>query len=195
MTARNTYLRYGSVAMAFHWVIALLIIANVVLGLWFAEFLERGDPMKFEVAQWHKSIGLTVLVLSVLRVLCRVTNPQPPKPKHEPKMRFLSRASHFVLYVLIVILPLSGYVMVSASPLGNPTSYFGLFVIPNLPVFSGLTRAQLGPIHEGWEATHDTLAWISIVLVVIHISAALYHHLRLRDTVLLRMLPGTKVLS
>src|ERR1700761_9536394 len=100
MTARNTHARYGSVAMAFHWIIALLIITNIVLGLWFAEFLDRSDPMKFEVAQWHKSIGLPVLVLSVLRVIWRLMNPHPPSPWPTPLLRAASMASHYAFYFL-----------------------------------------------------------------------------------------------
>ena len=195
MSVRNTTLRYGSVAMAFHWVIALLIIANVVLGLWLGEFMERGDPLKYSVAQWHKSIGLTVLVLSVLRVVWRLMNPHPPAPWTSPLMRGLSLASHYAFYFLIVAIPITGYVMASASPLGNGTDYFGLFTWPNLPFFDGMTREQLHPIHETWETVHETLAWSAIVLLPIHIGAALYHHLKLRDDVFSRMLPGTKVPS
>ena len=195
MTARNTYLRYGSVAMTFHWVIAALIIANVVLGLWLGEILEPGDPMKFQVAQWHKSIGLTVLVLSVFRVVWRLMNPHPPPPWPTPLMRNLSLASHYAFYFLILAVPITGYVMASASPLGIGTDYFGLFTWPNLPFFTGMTREQLHPIHETWEDVHVVLAWSAIVLLPIHVGAALYHHYRLRDDVMKRMLPGTKVAS
>jgi len=195
MSVRNTYLRYGSVAMAFHWLIALFIIVNVCLGLWFAEILDKGDPMKFQMAQWHKSIGLTVLVLSVLRLAWRLINPHPPAPWTSPLMRALSMGSHYGFYLLIIAVPIAGYIMASASPLGNSTSYFGLFDWPNLPIFHGMTRAQLHPIHETWETLHDTLAWTTVGLLVIHVSAALYHHFNLRDNVLRRMLPGTKVPS
>jgi len=195
MSVRNTSLRYGSVAMAFHWAIALLIITNVVLGLWLGEFMERGDPLKFSVAQWHKSIGLTVLVLSVLRVVWRLMNPHPAPPWTSPLMRNLSLASHYAFYFLIVAIPITGYVMASASPLGNGTEYFGLFTWPNLPFFDGMTREQLHPIHETWEDAHVILAWSAIVLLPIHIGAALYHHFNLRDDVFKRMLPGTKVPS
>ncbi len=98
-----------------------------------------------------------------------------------PAMRLGARVSHFVLYFLIVFIPLTGYIMVSASPLGNPTSYFFLFDWPNLPLFTGMTREQLHPIHETWETAHVYLAWSAIVLIPIHISAALYHHFWRRD--------------
>jgi cytochrome b561 len=193
MTARNTLLRYGSVAMAFHWIIAALVIANICLGLWFGEFMGRGDPAKFMVVQLHKSIGLTVLVLSILRVVWRLMNPHPPVPWTNPAMRTLALVSHYTLYTLIIVIPLTGYLLVSASPLGNPTSFFGLFDWPNLPFFTGQTREQLRPIHETLGTTHVLLAWLSIVLIPLHVGAALYHQYLRKDDVLRRMLPGTSV--
>jgi cytochrome b561 len=193
MPIRNTALRYGNVAMTFHWVIALLVITNICLGLYMSD-LPRSDPMKFEIFQIHKSIGLTVLVLSILRVLWRFVNPIPPLPAGmNPALKFGAHASHFLLYFLIVFIPLTGYIMVSASPLGNGTSYFGLFDWPNLPLFTGMTREQLHPIHETWEDIHVYLAWSAIVLIPIHVGAALYHYFMRRDTVLQRMMPGAKV--
>jgi len=193
MSARNTTLRYGNVAMAFHWVIALLVIANICVGLYMGD-LPRSDPMKFTIFQIHKSIGLSVLVLSILRVLWRFVNPIPPLPAAmNPALKFGAHAAHFLLYFLIVAIPLTGYIMVSASPLGNGTSYFGLFDWPNLPLFTGMTREQLHPIHETWEDIHVYLAWSAIVLIPIHVGAALYHYFMRRDTVLQRMVPGAKV--
>jgi len=193
MSARNTALRYGSVAMSFHWVIALLVIANICVGLYMGD-LPRSDPMKFEIFQIHKSIGLSVLVLSILRVLWRLVNPIPPLPAGmNPALKLGARISHFVLYFLIVAIPLTGYIMVSASPLGNGTDYFGLFTWPNLPLFAGMTREQLHPIHETWEDVHVYLAWSAIVLIPIHVLAALYHGILRRDGVLSRMMPGTTV--
>jgi len=195
MAIRNTTLRYGTVAMTFHWIIALLVITNICLGLYMGE-LSRDDPMKFTVFQIHKSVGLTVLVLSVLRLLWRLVNPVPPLPAGmNPALKFAAHVSHFVLYFLIIAIPLTGYIMVSASPLGNGTSYFFLFDWPNLPLFTGMTRAQLHPIHETWETAHVVLAWSAIVLVPIHIGAALYHGLIRRDGVLSRMWFGTRVES
>jgi cytochrome b561 len=193
MPAKNTTLRYGNVAMTFHWVIALLVIANIGLGLYMGD-LPRSDPMKFTIFQIHKSIGLTVLVLSILRVLWRFVNPIPPLPAGmNPALKFGAHAAHFLLYFLIVFIPLTGYIMVSASPLGNGTSYFGLFDWPNLPLFTGMTREQLHPIHETWEDIHVYLAWSAIVLIPIHILAALYHGMIRRDGVLSRMVPGKAV--
>ena len=188
MPARNTTLRYGTVAMSFHWLIAILVIANICVGLYMAD-LPRSDPMKFTIFQIHKSIGLTVLTLSILRLLWRLVNPIPPLPAGmNPALKFGARASHFLLYFLIIFIPLTGYILVSASPLGNGTSYFGLFTWPNLPLFTGMTREQLHPIHENFGTAHVLLAWSAIVLIPIHILAALYHGVIRRDGVVQRML-------
>ncbi|MEJ1969869.1 MAG: cytochrome b [Rhizomicrobium sp.] len=193
MAARNTVLRYGSVAMTLHWLIAALLIANIALGLYMGE-LPRGDPNKFAIVQIHKSIGLTVLVLSLARLAWRLVNPVPPLPRGMgPVLRFGAHLSHFLLYFLIVFIPLTGWIMVSASPLGNGTLYFGLFDWPNLPLFTGVPRAELRPYHELFETGHVYLAWSAIVLVPIHVVAALYHHALRRDDVLKRILPGTDV--
>src|SRR5215469_1217000 len=113
MTARNSVFRYGTVAMTFHWVIALLVVINVCLGFWFANVMERGDPNLFAVVQFHKSIGLTVLALSVLRLGWRLINPIPPMPAGmSPALVVAARASHALLYVFIIVVPLAGWVMV-----------------------------------------------------------------------------------
>lgn len=187
----KTALRYGSVAIAFHWVIAALVIANICLGLYMAD-LPRSDPSKFIIVQTHKSIGLTVLVLSVLRLGWRLVNPVPPLPAEMNRaLAFLARAIHYIFYFLIVFIPLTGWIMASASTLGNATQYFGLFDWPNLPFFQGMARAQIVPWHEAFEEMHAILAWSAIVLIPLHVLAALYHHFLRRDDVLRRMLPGT----
>src|ERR1700759_2186982 len=109
MSAKNTTLRYGTVAMSFHWLIALLVIGNICVGLYMGD-LPRSDPLKFTIFQIHKSIGLTVLVLSILRLVGRLMNPVPPLPAGmNPALRFAARIAHFLLYFLIIFIPLTGY--------------------------------------------------------------------------------------
>ena len=181
--------RYSSVAITLHWLIALGIIANIALGLYFAD-LPGSDPNKFLLTQTHKSIGLTILVLSLIRVAWRLMNPVPPLPASmSPLMRFAAHATHFLLYFLIIAIPLSGWLLVSSSPLGLPTMYFGWFAWPELPYFSDLPRAAKKIwVHE-FGTVHVYLAWSAIVLVTIHVVAALYHQFIRRDVVLGRMLP------
>ena len=146
------------------------------------------------ITQWHKSIGLIVLVLSLARLGWRLVNPVPrlPAGMHPVVARF-AHLTHYVFYFLIIVIPLSGWIFTSASPLGNGTDFFGLFSWPNLPGFAGHTREQLKPVHDLFHTTHVYLAWSAIVLLPIHIGAALYHHFLRGDDVLRRMMPGAKV--
>jgi len=181
--------RYSNVAITLHWLIALGIIVNIALGLYFAD-LPRSDPDKFFLTQTHKSIGLTILVLSLIRVAWRLMNPVPPLPASmSPITRFAAHATHFLLYVLIIAIPLSGWLLVSSSPLGLPTMYFGWFAWPELPYFSDLPRAAKKLWVQDFATVHIYLAWSAIVLVTIHVVAALYHQFIRRDVVLGRMLP------
>lgn len=191
MPIRSTAAHYGSVAIFLHWAIALLVITNICLGLYFPD-LPRTDPNLFILAQIHKSIGLTVLVLSLARVLWRLVNPVPPLPADmNAALKFLARTTQFLLYFLIVAIPLSGWLMVSASRTGLPTPYFFLFDWPNLPVFDALDLAGKRAAHEQWETVHAVLAWSAIVLVPMHIAGALYHQFIRRDRVLKQMLRGS----
>lgn len=189
MPASAVQERYSNVAITLHWLIALGIIANICLGLYFAD-LPRSDPSKFLLVQTHKSIGLTVLVLSLVRVGWRLMHPVPPLPASMgPGLRFLARATHFLLYVLIVAIPLSGWALVSSSPLGLPTLYFGWFAWPHISFLADLPRAAKKPLVGELATVHIYLAWSAIVLIPIHIVGALYHHFIRRDEVLTRMLP------
>jgi cytochrome b561 len=191
MAVRNSATRYGSVAMALHWLIAVFIITNICIGLLF-DSIPRSSPTLFNMVQIHKSIGLTVLVLSVIRVAWRLINPVPPLPVDmNAGLKFLARTTQFLLYVLIVAIPLSGWIMASASRTGIGTSYFFLFSWPNLPIFNGLDMHAKHDAHELWESVHMVLAWSAIVLVPIHVAGALYHQFIRRDTVVKAMLPGS----
>ena len=192
MSLRNTARRYGTVAMSLHWLIAAFVIVNIGFGLIMGD-LPRSDPNKFTIMQIHKSIGLTVLVLSVIVFVWRLMNPPPPLPAGmSPLMRLAAHGTHYLLYFLIVAIPLSGWIMVSASPLGNSTPWFFLFDWPNLPFFAGMTREAVHPYRELWQTAHVLLAWSAIVLVPLHIAAALYHQFWLRDRLLARMVPGLR---
>jgi cytochrome b561 len=198
MAFSNTRTRYGSVAMTLHWLIALAILTNIGLGLYHAYYIPDDAPpdvqkFGFQIIQLHKSIGLTILVLSVARLLWRLVNPVPPLPAGmSPALRFVAHATHFLLYFLIIAIPLSGWAFVSASRLGLPTNYFGIFHWPSLWFLADLPRATKHALHPYLDATHTVLAWSAIVLIPIHVLGALYHQFR-GDDVLKRMVPGTKV--
>ena len=189
MMWRNSTLRYGAVAMIFHWLIAAAILFQFWLGPFMADLSET-DPRQFPLFQLHKSIGLTILVLSIGRLAWRLLNPVPDLPDHMPAWeRFAARAVHYIFYTLMIVVPLAGWATVSAAPIAVPTMWFGLFEWPHLPILSTLPRAQKIVIDPSLQAIHAILAFSWMALAALHIAAALKHHFRDRDQVLKHMLP------
>ncbi len=186
--------RYTKVAITLHWVIALSIICLIVAGLVMSEDDLLPKALRFQTFQLHKSLGLTVLVLSSVRLFWRLTHTPPPLP---PGMKawekFAASATHWAFYGLMFALPFSGWALVSTSPWGLPTIWFGLFEWPHLPILSTLENKT--EINDLAGETHEVLAWIAIALICLHIGAALKHHVINRDDVLTRMLPFLKPLS
>lgn len=182
--------RYSSVAIGLHWVMAVLIVGQLVSGLWMTGALKQPSQqlLAFQTYQLHKSAGLLLLVLSVLRLLWRVANPPPPLP---PGMTLplilVARATHVAFYAMMLTTPLIGWAMVSSSPLGLPTIVFGLFEWPHI---GWLARAPDKRVWEGlFKLAHHWLGYGFVGLLGLHIAAALKHHLVDRDDVLARMLP------
>ena len=179
MQIRNTTLSWGAVAKTLHWLIVALIITQYVLA-------EAADEMplgaaKFATLARHKSIGITILILAVLRLLWRWMNPTPELPSTlKPYQRVLARATHFALYVLLFAQPITGWIMSSAS--NFPVSYFGWFTLPDL-VEPNKEFAKL------MEEVHKTSFKCLVAVASLHVFAALWHHFRLKDDVLKRMLP------
>jgi cytochrome b561 len=193
MTAQNTRLRYGTVAMTLHWLIALLLVTNLIGGFTFANVLSRDNPYFFTIVQLHKSTGLTILVLSIVRLIWRLTNRVPALPPMSLAQRIAARTSHYLFYFLIIAIPLAGWLMVSASPTGAPTMWYGLFPVPSFEFLTSLPRAQRAPWHETFETFHQVFAYSAAALLTLHVSAALYHQFSRHDDVLKRMWFGTKV--
>lgn len=175
---------YSRVAITLHWLIALMIVGNVVGALIFDGLLDSGDPAErargVMLVNIHKSVGLTVLVLSLFRLFWRLTHGFPRLPEHMARWEIaLARGNHLAFYFAMIAVPLAGYIMVSAGP--APIAYFGLFDVPKLPVGKELG----GLAHEA----HEILAFTTVGLLVLHIAGALKHHFLDRDDVLARMLP------
>jgi cytochrome b561 len=169
--------RYSRGAIAFHWVIAALVLFNLWLGL-FHEVL----PREWKVMPVHKSVGVTILVLSVLRLGWRLTHRPPALPVLMPRWeKAVARTVHWIFYALLLVLPLTGWIFSSNPERLRPVSWFWLFDLPVLPVSAGFADAA--------KETHELLGWTMAVLVVIHIAAALRHHFLRKDLVLARMLP------
>lgn len=172
--------RYSRGAIWFHWIIAALIAVNLAIGLLHESLLDGvagAIPL-------HKSIGLSVLALTLARIGWRLTHRPPRLPVELPAWeRAAARASHVAFYALLLLLPLSGWAMGSAGREARyPTRWFGLFDVPHLPV-----SAQTAALGDG---AHTVLGYAMAVLVVLHVAAALRHHFVLRNAVLGRMLPG-----
>ena len=181
--------RYGVVAMLLHWVIAALLVANLALGLYFTS-LAASDPGKAFFSNTHKSIGLTVLMLSVARLLWRLFHPAPPAPRAGPAwISALAAVVHWSFYILLILLPLAGWALVSVSPLNLQTLYFGLMKWPPIEVLHALPMAARRQDTKIFVAVHGALAAATAVLVVGHVAAAVWHRTRMKDGVLDRMLP------
>ena len=182
MPIQSSPTRYGAVAQAFHWLIAALIVTQFVLAN-MADDLPIGAH-KLALLARHKSFGMTVLMLAILRLLWRWKNRPPALPDHmSPLERKLARATHIAFYVLLFAMPMTGWLMSSAK--NYSVSWFGWFTWPNL---IGKNEAAF----DFLRATHDTLSFILFGIAVLHILAALKHHFWHKDDVLLRMLPFIK---
>jgi cytochrome b561 len=182
MQLRNTTARWGSLAQALHWLIVALIITQVVLALWAAEL---HGIAKLAMLARHKSVGITILMLAVVRLAWRLANPTPPLPATlKPYERLLANFTHAALYVLIFAMPITGWIMTSAR--GFPASWFNLFQLPDLV-------AKNRPLYEAMQETHLALALTLGAIATLHLLAALRHHFVLKDAVLRRMLPFAKV--
>jgi len=169
-------LHYNKVARALHWTIAVLIIVNLIIGL-IHDYLPKGTP----AIPIHKSIGLAVLALSAFRLIWRLTHTPPPLPAAMLGWeKFTAQSVHYILYALMFIMPLSGWIMSSAGD--RPLNFFWLFDVPKFDVAK--TDAITGLSRQA----HTVLGYAMTALVVGHIAAALRHHFLLKDNVLNRML-------
>lgn len=182
----NCETRYGTVAMGLHWLIAFAIIGLLAVGKYMYD-LPDSHPDKFALYQMHKSFGITVFALTLARVAWRFTQPVPALPASMPGWeRLAARASHLLFYLLMLGLPLSGWLRVSTDRLGIPTLWFGLFEVPHFPLVSDRLT------HWAQDA-HELMGNAMILLLLLHVGAALKHHFWNRDGVLKRMLPFTRV--
>ncbi len=182
----STQQRYTAVAIALHWAIALMIIGLIAIG-WIMDGMKPG-PDQFAIIQLHKSFGITVLLLSVARIAWRLMNPPPAEPPMPKWQSLASKAVHILFYILIIAMPLTGWIMASASA-DAPTRYFNLVDIrlPGIPTLDADTRHGL---EEGFEQVHSNLAWVIVGLLVLHVAGALKHHFIDKDGLIARMAPG-----
>ena len=178
MTA-NAPVRYTRTAMAFHWLLALAIFGAFALGLYVADLAPSPDAVR--LITWHKWGGLTILALSGLRLLWRLTH-RPPAEVPMPVWQLrAAQLMHLALYALFFAVPLVGWAYSSAA--GHPIVWFG--VLP-LPDFVSVDKALADDLKE----LHETVAWALVVIAGLHIAAALKHQFIDRDGLIDRMRPG-----
>lgn len=172
--------RYTGVAISLHWLIGLMILASFGLGTYMTDLTL--SPAKLRYFSWHKWAGVTIFMLVMLRCIWRLTHAAPALPASLPRWQRLSaEASHYLLYALMIAIPLSGWLMSSAK--GFQTVYFGILPIPDLLD----KNKELG---ESLTLVHKSLNYTMIGVVILHAAAALKHHFIDKDDILRRMLPG-----
>ncbi len=177
--------RYSTVAVALHWIIAAVIVLQLFLG-WRMSDLD-GASRSF-ILQIHKSIGITILILSVVRLVWRLRN-SPPAPDASLSRveRVLSTWVHRGFYVVMLGLPLTGWAMISTTRGGAMTRLFGLIPWPPLPFLNRLPAGPRDAVSGVFESAHGALVWIAVALFALHVAGALKHHFISRDRVLGRM--------
>lgn len=179
MALRNSATGYGYVAQALHWSIAVLVVVQFVLA-------NRADGLpigveKFATLAQHKSFGITILVLALIRLVWRLTDPPPPLPSTVgPVTRRIALTTHWAFYALLFALPLTGWAQSSAA--NFPVSWFGLFQLPD---FVPVDKALFEQVHE----VHEALAATLFFLAILHVVAGLKHQFYDHDGLLRRMLP------
>ncbi len=212
----NTSRHYGVISMTLHWLIALGVIGLIAVGKYMTQdSLDLGT--KFQLYQLHKSFGILVLVLMVLRLFWRLMKGAPDYPEHMPGWEKAgAKLSHAGLYALLFVLPLTGWAVVSAATFQIPTLLFNTIPLPHMAegllstflpaealnsVIPLPVGTELGQYREFTDANyldfitkvlHETFGWILIVLIVLHFAAAMKHHVIDKDDVLTRMLPGRR---
>ncbi len=178
MHLRNTATDWGSLSKTFHWLIVLLLIGQGILGLTMGDF---GRELRAQLVPLHKSIGVTLLMLALARLLWNLFGGRPaPAPGVTPLQHRLAKLGHLVLYALLFAVPLTGWLLSAYG--GRDTSWFGLFDLPRIV-------GENHDLHEMFEERHEQLFWLLVLVAAGHAGAAIYHHVFQRDATLARMLP------
>lgn len=175
--------RYNSIAIILHWVMAICFILMLGSGLVMTEdgLLEKSK--QFTLYQWHKSLGVLLLIAFFLRITIRVVSKPPALPQEFIKWeRIAALAGHWGLYALMIAIPLAGWTIVSSSSYGLPTIVFGLFEWPHIPNISGNHAVE-----EIAREIHEILAYVLIFMIIVHVGAVVKHRVKDKINLLPRM--------
>jgi len=181
MVRRDTPQAYDGIARSIHWLTVLLVAMLFGFGL----YMTRLDysEWKVQVYSWHEWTGLTVFVLTGVRLAWRLTHPPPPLPPSAWIEQLAAHATHAILYALMLVLPVLGFL--GSNAFGFPVKWFGLVELPD-PIGKDETLGEALLLAHAW------LGWLMGAALLLHTGAALFHHFVRRDPILGRMLPGVK---
>ncbi|KRA66361.1 cytochrome B [Caulobacter sp. Root655] len=183
--------RYTTVAIILHWLIAAAILFQVILGWRMGD--EPKGPATYAIFQLHKSIGITILLLSLARLAWRLFNKPPPHPVGQPRWETIaSQVVHVAFYVIMIGLPVTGWIMVSASKLNIPTLLYGTVPWPHLPLLPELATEPKHLWYKAGEISHGLLVKTTYLLLALHLGAVAKHQILDRDEVLGHMAPGAR---
>jgi cytochrome b561/polyisoprenoid-binding protein YceI len=190
-SAAGRPVRYTTVAVILHWLIAAAIVFQIILGWRMGD--EPKGPATYAIFQLHKSIGITILLLSLARLAWRLTHRPPPHPAAQPRWETIaSKIVHVAFYVIMIGLPVTGWIIVSTSKLTIPTVLYGAIPWPHLPFLPELAAGPKHLWHEIGENGHGLLVKTTYLLLLLHLGAVAKHQILDRDEVLGHMAPGAK---
>lgn len=182
--------RYNAAAVTLHWLIAVLIVIQLCLGWYMNEVLPDHSPAQAQILHLHISVGITILLLVLVRIAIRLAWRPPPLPADLPRLdRALAVLTHTLFYVLMLVLPLTGWALVSAG--GHPIAWWGISW-PHLPGMHAFAGAQHKAARHTLMAVHTNyLIWIVLATLALHVAGALKGQIQ-GHPVLWRMIPGLK---
>lgn len=188
--------RYHGVAISLHWLIAIAILANILAGWWMHDAIDEASTQELATAvyQWHKSLGLSILALSLLRLAWRLGHPPAPSRVGAPWERRAAQLTHWAFYALMLGIPLSGWLYVSAQWRGDQafsvaTVWWGWVEIPHALGLDLAAPALRATVADATMEAHEILAQLTLILLALHVGAALKHHWLNHDDTLRQMSP------
>ncbi|TCS18107.1 YceI family protein [Caulobacter sp. BK020] len=183
--------RYTTVAIVLHWLIAAAIVFQIILGWRMGD--EPKGPATYAIFQLHKSVGITILLLSLARLAWRLFHRPPPHPVGQPRWETIaSKIVHVGFYGIMIGLPLTGWIIVSTSKLTIPTVLYGAIPWPHMPFLSELAAGPKHLWNQAGLAAHQLLVWLTYGLLALHLGAVAKHQILDRDEVLGHMAPGAR---